>query len=273
MKDKKKPLAEHLLSRGISIDSFKSGSTYYKWLIDTVLNSNEIFYQINDDWEYKSIAQLSTEQLCSQHPPYYPRDDESKSPDNILRVLAEGLSRNMSSYILYSEEGLILYAKKGNKYIEATKENNDYSFALRLSHEGGLGEIEYNEPPKWATNLYINKNIKKLFSYFYYDLEGEEYTKSKKLKANAIRACAEGLFDENHIKNSSQNKLQEEDLDPRERKTWGQIVNVLCKECDISLDKPFKAAEIIQQYAAKHSLEIPVKTDTIVKRIKDLPEN
>lgn len=277
MRSKHQPLIIQLASRGIDVSTFNDPPIpqLYGWLADTILKSAEIVSSINSDWEYKSISELATEELCSMHQSLGHFEGTTEQlVDHVLTQLAKNFSRNLTSKIDYNEEGLILYEKQGNKYRETTNNNQDYSYVIRLNREGSLGDITYYEPPDWAKSLYINKANQRIFEYFYYDLDEEGfYEKAKKLKANAIRAYMEGLFDEHQVKGLSQEHSQNETLDPRERKTWGQIVKVLCKECDISLDKPFKAAEIIQKYAAKHSLEIPVKTDTIVRRIKDLPED
>ena len=67
--------------------------------------------------------------------------------------------------------------------------------------------------------------------------------------------------------------LIDKPLDKRERATWGLIFKILCANSKLPLDKPYKAAEMILQMAATHNIQCTLKKDTIVKRIREIPED
>lgn len=74
-------------------------------------------------------------------------------------------------------------------------------------------------------------------------------------------------------KSTGETTSADKPLDPREKTTWAQIVKTLCLEQELPLNNPYKAAEIIQQIAANHGVNVPLKKDTIAKRLKELPED
>jgi len=58
-----------------------------------------------------------------------------------------------------------------------------------------------------------------------------------------------------------------EQLDPRKEKTYLQMIRAMALALDLP-QKPYKAAEVLQQIAAQHSVDLPKKLDTIAQKIE-----
>lgn len=63
-------------------------------------------------------------------------------------------------------------------------------------------------------------------------------------------------------------ETEEKPLEPRERKSVGQIIAVLAAEAKIDISKPHKASTTLMQAAAEHGLDFPQSEDTVVRYLK-----
>jgi hypothetical protein len=57
-------------------------------------------------------------------------------------------------------------------------------------------------------------------------------------------------------------------LDPRKEKTYLQIIRAMSLALDLP-KQPYKAAEVLQQIAAQHKVELPKKLDTIATKLEE----
>ncbi len=67
---------------------------------------------------------------------------------------------------------------------------------------------------------------------------------------------------------SGQKDERPDELTPKERRTWAQIVKVLCAAQGIDLKQPYKAAERLNTLGGTHGIELPAKPDTIADKLK-----
>ncbi|MBI48265.1 MAG: hypothetical protein CMG91_12645 [Marinobacter sp.] len=70
-------------------------------------------------------------------------------------------------------------------------------------------------------------------------------------------------------KETKTNEIEKSDqLDPRKEKTYLQMIRAMTLALDLP-QKPYKAAEVLQQIAAQHNVNLPKKLDTLAQKIEE----
>jgi hypothetical protein len=237
----------HLASRGIDINKLeKEANKYYRPLIEIIKQSPINCLNINESWEYKSIAQFATERFSDStiNRLHYAETNE------LLNSAVRSFSDELIKLIFYHHEGLRLFVKDADGYRLAINKDENYAYVVRLSKEGTFYENEYVEPPDWAKNLYLNSRALEVYNWFYHtSFESSKWDLMKKVKADAI---ANILDNDNRIEKNNliSNKVFRKDLCSVQ-----QVCFVLAKEQNITIHE---AADIVISHFTYNDKKTPL---------------
>ncbi len=220
-------VSKKLLECGISLEQLKAlEGEYDKFILELILESDKTVKAMDEPWKYKRLAQWGAEQFCCEEI-FWATQFDGKPHSNLLTEAKKHYSYKIAYLVLYIEDGLALYTKTSDgRFVKADEQNEDWKFLNQMIAEHGLDALQFQSPPGWAQNLYINHEDFEIFKCFYLepDVEDTESIKrARQIKRNAIKAYKEGLFDEEGINVIPSEKPREQ----RRKNTWGSFFHHL----------------------------------------------
>ena len=215
---------KRLLELGISQSQLKTlAGEYDEFILKLILESDKTVKAMDDPWKYKSLAQWGAEEF-SREKVFWATLVHGRPHTNLLIEAKKHYSYKIAYLALYIEDGLALYTKtSGGEFVESDEQNEDWKFLNHMIAEHGSGLLHFHTPPRWAQNLYINREDFEIFKCFFFepDIEDtESLERTRQIKRNAIKASREGLFDEEGI-NAIPTVLSAKPGGEKRKITWG----------------------------------------------------
>lgn len=194
MNKERVPVFIKLLKRGLDVDKLEEqAGRYGKPIFDLIRQSPIICEKAKEPWDYKSLAQIGTEEFCQTGElSWYESEGKRRIEfvNDASRILSEAICR----WVLYVNEGLRLFIKTDSGFKIATVEDEDFRFVMRLNDEDGLFDLRFSEPPAWAQNLYLNSTALKAYEFFWYDVHtnNETFEMARHARREAIYSYIDG---------------------------------------------------------------------------------
>lgn len=215
---------KRLLECGISQEQLKAlAGEYDKFILELILESDKTVTAMDEPWKFKRLAQWGAEEFCSEEI-FWVTLVDGRPHSNLFTEAKKHYSYKIAYLVLYIEDGLALYTKTSvGGFVKADEQNKDWKFLNEMIVEHGLDALQFQSPPGWARNLYINYEDFEIFKCFYLepDVEDTESIKrARQIKRNAIKAYKEGLFDEEGI-NVTPTIPKEKPTEKKRKNTWG----------------------------------------------------
>jgi hypothetical protein len=148
-------------------DNDPARQTYVNQLI---LNSGRILAEANHFSDYFSLRSAAEQEFASDRMWVTLVDGGLSSPDMWRRVQADELGHCYIRYCPEVLEGLPLYLRKGSGFRVATTADTPYRELLKLLADAWSDFTVEDEPPAWATDLYIGRADLYLHDQFFRDL-------------------------------------------------------------------------------------------------------
>lgn len=181
------------------------------YLRETIFDSADVVQKACLPWEFKSLAQLGTEDFARRETPFWIFDMSTYPVPKFdtagwIGAAKRELARSIYRYVIEAEDGLVFFVKTENEYRAARPGDAPFDFALRLKQEDLLDQLVFDRPPTWTHELYINKA--NLETYFLvWSSEGDKGLKTSLILRETERllgdAYRDGISQSHPLSNTS----------------------------------------------------------------------